>query len=309
MFDNIVGLDIGSGFTKAWNNRTMAMFPSLYSYRQSNDWEQNGRIEGVGEKALEIGQHPDAVVIRPVIDGKIQHSAYIKLLQEALQRLHVPSFEKIVLVTGLPYDTSRKDREDIRNLLRSENEVGEIDVYPQAVGTLFHINAQSGFVINVGHGTSELGAFENLEPLTGMSDNMASDYVLRQVGTEISRRFGFKPTTDTLIELVASRVSEVHAFGKKTVRRDQIEPVLNDALKHLAEKLAYDSKALLSQLPPGLKCSSNIIVSGGGSLMVGLPQMIEKELGCKVIQPSDPIYSNVLGFYKMGLRLHGSKNA
>ena len=305
----VIALDIGSGYTKAYDGSHMAMFASVYAYRQSNDWENKGRIEGVGKEALEIAKHPDAVVIYPVIDGKVQHSAYVNLLREALRRSHVLSFEKIALVTGLPYDTGKKDREAIRELMQAELQTGTVEIYPQAVGTLFQVDAKDGFIINIGHGTSELTAFEKLEPLTGMSESIAADYVLRRVGTDIQRRFGFKPTTDSLIQLVVGRVSEVKAFGKKSVRREQIETVLQEALKHLAEKIGYDAKALLSQLPPGVKCSSTVILSGGGSQLMGLPQMIEKELGCKVIQSPDPIYSNVLGFYKIGLKVHATDPA
>ena len=305
----VIGLDVGSGFTKAYDGAHMAMFPSVYAYRQSNDWENNGRIEGVGKQALEIAQHPDAVVIYPVINGKVQHSAYVNLLREALRRSHVLSFEKIALVTGLPYDMGKRDREAIKELMQAELQRGTVEVYPQAVGTLFQVDAKDGFIINIGHGTAELTAFEKLEALTGMSESIAADYVLRRVATEIQRRFGFKATTENLIELVSGRVSEISAFGKKTVRRDQIETVLRESIQHLAEKIGYDTKALLSQLPPGLKCSSTVILSGGGSMMVGLAKMLEKELGVKLIQPADPIYSNVLGYFKMGLKLHASDPA
>ena len=86
----IIALDIGSGFTKCFDGKRKIIFPSIYSYRQPNLWEENSDIiEGIGESALEISQHPNSVTLYPVIDGIPQHSAYIKLAEEALSRLRI----------------------------------------------------------------------------------------------------------------------------------------------------------------------------------------------------------------------------
>jgi len=47
------------------------------------------------------------------------------------------------------------------------------------------------------------------------------------------------------------------------------------------------------------------MLSGGGSLIEGIRDNIEQRLYYDVIQPSDPIFSNVFGFFKMGKKLYG----
>ena len=304
----VVGLDIGSGYTKAYDGFQMVIFPSIYAYRQPGLWDENGIIEGVGQKALEIAQHPDAIALYPVVDGKPQHSAYAKLMQEACRRLHISFFKDICLVTGLPFDSGKEDRDSLKALLKSHFNLPEISIYPQAVGTLFDLDAKNGVILNIGHGTSEIAAIEQLSLLAGMSDPLASDYILNALSNSIQTRYGFKPNTKTLVDLISGKVRAIDGFSKASVRvrRHDIDDILQSTVKHLVDKISYDARALLARLPPGLACSTEIIVSGGGSMIHGVPELLERELKCHITQPTDPIFSNVLGFYKMGLRLHAN---
>jgi activator of 2-hydroxyglutaryl-CoA dehydratase len=54
-----------------------------------------------------------------------------------------------------------------------------------------------------------------------------------------------------------------------------------------------------------LECTKTIVLSGGGSLIKGIREAIEQQLSSKLLVPSDPMFSNVLGFYKMGRKLYG----
>jgi len=40
-------------------------------------------------------------------------------------------------------------------------------------------------------------------------------------------------------------------------------------------------------------------------LIAGVSEAIKKQLNCKLLIPADPIFSNILGFYKMGRKLCG----
>jgi len=302
----VVALDIGSGFTKCVSCDQRIVFPSVYSYRQAGLWEdRDDTVEAVGEQALVIAQHPNAVTLYPVIDGKPQHEAFIKLAEEAPRRLNIHFFEEICLVTGLPYETGKQDREQIKNQLKDKLRLNHLAVYPQAVGTLFDIDLQSATVINIGHGTTEIAVIEKLNMLGGMSEPLASDYVLTSLSNFIQSKHGFKPTTDSLIALVSGKTDCITAFGKSPVNRKDLDIQLQSTADHLVEKISYNTRYLLAQLPSNLECMKAIVLSGGGSLMGGLHEMVEQQLACTVLTPADPIFSNVQGFYKMGRKLHG----
>ena len=301
----VVALDIGSGYTKCCDGSQRIIFPSIYSHRQPGLWEDGeGIVEAVGEQALAIAQHPNAVTLYPVIDGRPQHQAFIKLAEEALHRLKIHFYEDVCLVTGLPYETGKQDREQIKALLEDKLRLYQLAVYPQAVGTLFDLDLQSATVINIGHGTTEIVVIEKLNVLGGISEPLASDYILSSLSNTIQSKCGFKPTTDTLIALVSGKTDTIAAFGKSPVHRNDLDTQLQSAVDHLVEKIGYNTRYLLSQLPSNLECTKTIVLSGGGSLK-GMHESMERQLACSVVTPSEPIFSNVLGFYKMGRKLYG----
>lgn len=302
----VVGLDIGSGYTKCFDGTHRILFPSLYSYRQAALWEdRDGIVEAVGEQALTIAQHPNAVTLYPVVDGRPQHQAFIKLAEEALRRVKIYFYEDVCLVTGLPYESGRQDREHVNRSLREALSLSEIAVYPQAVGTLFDLDLKSATVINIGHDPSEIAVIENLNMLAGVSKPLASDYILTSLSNNIQAKYGFKPTTESLVALVSAKVDSITAFGKSEVRREEMNGLLKDAVTHLTDKISYDARYLLAHLPVNLECSKMIALSGGGSLIANVREIIEQQLNCRVLVPSDPIFSNVYGFYKMERKLHG----
>jgi rod shape-determining protein MreB len=304
----VVGLDIGSGFVKAYNGDEMTIFPSVYSYRESAPWDPNGHMEGVGSRGVEISRFPDAITISPVVNGKpLDRSAYVKLIREAFRRLHITFSDEICLVTGLPYQSSQADRESLKSLLTEKMRVSRVTVLPQPLGPLYDLGLTNGCVCNIGHSTTEFGTFDRLNLLSGLSERLASDFVLGLLSNRIQSEFGLKLPTQTLIDLISAKVKVIDGFTDQTVhvRGHDISDAFQVACKGLVQKLAYDVRALLTELPPGLECSGTVILSGGGSMIRGIPRLLEKELGHRVIVPNDPIYSTVLGYYKAGLKLYG----
>jgi len=61
----------------------------------------------------------------------------------------------------------------------------------------------------------------------------------------------------------------------------------------------------ISQLPANMACTRNLVLSGGGSLIAGLRDALKEQLKTNLLAPEDPIFSNALGFYKMGQMLYG----
>ena len=302
----IVGLDIGSGYTKCYDGAHRVIFPSVYSYRQANIWEEkDGIVEGIGENALSIAQHPNAVKLYPIIEGKPQHQTFIKLAQEALNRLSINPFEKARLISGVPYETGRVERENIKELFLQNLDVQDATIYPQSTGTLFDLELQSGTIINVGHGTTEILVVEMRNLLTGMSEPLASDYVITGLSNHIQAKYGFKPTLEDVIALMNGNSDYVTAFGKVTVHRADVTRLIAESIRHLAEKVSYDVRYLISQLPANMECTRNLVLSGGGSLIPGLRDALKEQLKTSLLAPEDPIFSNALGFYKMGQMLYG----
>ncbi|MBS7626310.1 cell division FtsA domain-containing protein [Candidatus Bathyarchaeota archaeon] len=107
------------------------------------------------------------------------------------------------------------------------------------------------------------------------------------------------------MSLATGHVKGISAFGGAKVAKRDVEERMKVGVAQLAEKICYDARYLLAQLPANLECSRRIVLSGGGSMIKGMKKAVEENLGVKVLVPSSPIFSNVRGFYKIGLRLYG----
>ncbi|MEM3502094.1 MAG: rod shape-determining protein, partial [Candidatus Bathyarchaeia archaeon] len=279
--------------------------PSIYAYRQPNIWEDGFEtIEGVGEQALEIAKYPNAIKLYPILDGKPQHQAFLKLAREAICRLELDSSNTLYLVSGLLYETAKPERERIKQILRESLSLREIAVYPQCLGTLFDLDLQSATVINIGHGTTEVLIVENLNTLAGFSQPLACDFLLTNLVEYVQAKHGLKLIMENIVSLIVGNIRSISAFGK-SVSINDIKDRLESGIDQLAEKICYDARYLLTQLQANLECSSKIVLSGGGSMIKGMKQAVEEKLGMKVLVPSNPIFSNVQGFYKIRLKLYG----
>jgi actin-like ATPase involved in cell morphogenesis len=299
----IIALDIGSSFTKCVEGEKKIIFPSIYVYRRPTIWEDKNRIiEAVGVRAIAEARHPNSIKLYPIVDGKPLDVAYVKLAKEALHRLGARGSSTCV-VTGVPYETGKEMAEQLKQRFKSELGLEEVVVYAQGLGTLFDVGVESGIIINVGHGTTEILVVERFNMLAGMSEPLASDYVLQTVAEYVQRKYGFKPSIEDTIHLVAGNVKSVSAFGRQEVTPRDIEEPLQESVSELARKICYDAKYLLTQVPGNMECTRRIILSGGGSLIKGVRESIQQGLGMKVVVPKDPIFSNAQGFYKRGERL------
>ncbi len=329
-----IGLDIGTSTVKAIAGQgKRVIFPSVYCKRLiKTTWDErekqteNVMFEGIGQEAIDLAKHNDAIVIRPIIEGTIKHEVAVKLVQEVYRRLDVKNPASVVLVTGLPYDVSVSSINYLEQLLgESLGKPLQMAIYPQSFGTLIECGLESATVINIGHSTTGLLLVEDLTVLGGGTEPKATDYVVEQVRNNIIKDHGLVPSTETTRDLVISKeikigdtvlTNKIDSIydGRTVVTRKEIEPALTNAVDFLCEKIAFDITELHSQLPTmNLGCVKNIIVGGGFSALQNpysgeylVRNALEAKLKRPVTYPEDPLFSEASGYYKMAVELSGT---
>ncbi|MBO3842626.1 MAG: hypothetical protein FGF48_09485 [Candidatus Brockarchaeota archaeon] len=132
--------------------------------------------------------------------------------------------------------------------------MSEIAVFPQSLGTLFDLDLDSGTVINIGHGTTEILIVERLTVLAGASLALACDFLLANLAEYIRANRGFKPIMENVLSLMAGSVKGISAFGKLKMARKDIEQQMKSSVSQLVEKVCYDARYLLAQLSANLEC-------------------------------------------------------
>ena len=73
-----------------------------------------------------------------------------------------------------------------------------------------------------------------------------------------------------------------------TVASDEIEEALKDSIKKIVAMI----KVVLEQTPPELSADiieKGIIITGGGALLKGLPELFQEELKVPVFKAEDPL--------------------
>lgn len=276
---------MGTGFVKCVSDYGSVIFPSLFAYRDMGKWEDSqGRIEAVGKEAREFSKYPDAVIIRPVSEGRpIDERGFEALVSEAISRVcnikqnHKNILDKeydseIGMIVGLPYD-ARKDKTRLRKIITKRIHPKKCGIVPQVLGTLIDMNKKNAIIMSIGQGTTEIVAFDDSDPVFGVSVSQATDFITLGLG-----EFSY---------LQASTFAKYKSEIRKNVAKltDILSNKLIGFMSQLDNKNHYD-----------------IVVSGGGIMIPEMKESLEKKLGRKIEIPQIPIMSNAIGLYRLATK-------
>ena len=261
-----VGLDVGTGFVKVSGNGKRVRFPSLYSCGYVDDGspaDVPGRqavTEVVGFDAARMEDARNSILVRPVRGGVPFHDrGFAALILHAIKSVGITADAESHIAVGIPYG-AREYRRRIEKFVASSSG-GRVTVVPQAYGTLLACGKKYGTVINIGHGTTEILAVTK-SAREGRSVPRAGEFVTGQLD---AKRAGY--------------VNYKRLISENQARTTRLVSMLVD---HIADEI--------SQM-----ISGDVILSGGGSTLPGLRELLEKSLDTKMILPDDPVFSNAIG--------------
>ena len=277
----IIGLDMGTSFVKCVFDDGQFTFPAIYAYTNRQKWDDDKTLlMGVGDEALKVAAYPNSVIIRPIIEGRPVHKKGVEeLVKETKRRMDVMSDSKEkgrinTIVVGLPYDADNY-RETLSDIINSTLNPENCVIVPQVIGTLESIGRKSATVMNIGQGTTEIVAFENMKTISGQSVMHGCDFLTRDLGE--------------------------FAFLDSAVY-NQYKDELTPRIEMLADMLVNRLENFMSALKPMYECSQTVVLSGGGILIPELKAAILKKMNVKVEVPNDPVMSNANGLYKIATR-------
>lgn len=272
-----VGLDIGTGFVKCVSDHGSVLFPSLYVKRTHGDWATRDS-EAVGEGAARMLHTAGAATVRPIVRGRPdpRYQKQVEMLvREAVFRVRVAAGrradaggERIRMAVGLPYEAS-DCRESISRLVRKCVPADRCDVVAQAVGTLVDMDRDTGMVVSIGQGTSEIIVIEDNQVIDGESSRWASEFITRKMG-----KFAHLDT---------------RMLGER-----------KETCKRYAKVLAHNLAAEITDMSSGYGDAYDIVLSGGGLLIPGVRDELNARLKrYRISVPADPVMSNAAGLYRL----------
>ncbi|MEM2863640.1 MAG: rod shape-determining protein [Candidatus Bathyarchaeia archaeon] len=295
-----LGLDVGTGYCKAYTSNGRVMFPSLVLMRERNVWNRIKRrpMILVGEEAEEAINERGRI-IRPISEGRILHEeAYTILVKDALDRLRLKP-EETRAVAGTLSRVTEEELNKLGDLLENSVGLAGVQIYPASLGTLISMGLESGIILDIGEGATNLLAVEDREIVDFSTTIVAVDTVLNAVKARLSTEF----TVDLRMEEVRllaismkDKIKKYTAAGVKDLTADEIKEMVRRESLYFAEEIAEMLRTILKKASTGML--ENIVMTGGGTYFFDEPlRSLLPEISFK--KPPDPSFANAEGLYKI----------
>ncbi len=312
-----VALDLGTANTLIFlqGEGIVLNTPSVVALDQDHNVISFG-----GEARRFLGRNPPGInVVRPLKHGVIEDfdaaALFLQSVVDAARRVKPVFSSRIVLC--VPSQLTQVEK---RSLLEAARGAGFSrislleEVMAAAIGAGVNVaQKEPSMVVDIGGGTTEVAVIAEMAYLFCRSRRIAGDEMDKAIAHFMLERHGLRigPITSERVKWeIGSTAASYETFGStmevagqdveekipsyRIVTGQEIQEALADTVDHVIASVTD----CISALPPGLIESiekSCILLTGGGSLLRGFPDLLEKRTGIKVCQPKSPLTSVVEG--------------
>lgn len=333
---NVVGIDIGFGFTKATNGRESIVFKSIFG--EASDIQYREQILGGtrGEEHLHVELDGNAYFVGELAERQSNTrsftldqdqfvSSFARIMASTALSHLADRSQPVRVVTGLPISYYRRHREDITKIISGKHEVGLIDhagnrsdsvinvthvrTIPQPFGTLFdHMLNDLAEVGDKRFAREKIGIIDvgfRTCDFTIADKTRYSERGSQTTESGIAKAYGVLATrlreaTGVNVELY--RLYDAVSKGHIKIRGKKIElqALVEEAFKKLASSIAGEAERLWAD---DWDIDLMLITGGGGAV---LAPHLQPLLNGEVVatEPSaDNRLSNVKGYWKYGMKL------
>ena len=310
MFIKKIGIDLGTTYTLVHLPKKGIVInePSVVAVSITDK-----KILAVGDEAKEmIGRTPESIIAsRPLKDGVIaDYKATEAMLRYFINKAlgGIKLFRPEVMVAVPAGITSTERRAGIDATIAAGARAAYIIKEPiaAAIGANIPIGTASGhMIIDIGGGTSEIAvislggivAAKSVRIGGNRFDNAISEFIRRKYGLAVGERTAENIKIEIGSALYAEDPDIMDIRGRdmisglpKTVSITSND--VTEALQKDLEGVIQAVKEVLNQTPPELSADvidKGIIMSGGGSLLRNIDQLISRAIGVPVYVADDSL--------------------
>ena len=324
-----IGIDLGTCNTLIYvtGKGIMINEPSVVAVEKGTN-----KVMAVGTDAKRmLFKTPGSIhAIRPMRGGVIADLESTEkmiryFISKALPRYR---FIKPRMVIGIPSSITEVERRAVEECAYKAG-AREVVVIPEslaaAIGADIPINEPAGhMIVDIGGGTTEISVISLGDMVVSNAIRTAGDdfddAIIKYVRSELNLIIGGGAAERLKIEIG-------NAFPDKTIEKVEIKGTdagsglpkrleidseqIREALKVPVFKILEEIKSILGKTPPELAADiveRGIVMTGGGSLLKGLPKLISKETGVSVILAPSPLDCVALGAGKYFENTKGFEN-
>ncbi|MEA3431485.1 MAG: rod shape-determining protein [candidate division WOR-3 bacterium] len=318
---NDIGIDLGTATTLIYikGKGIVLNEPTVVAIEKSTN-----RSIAIGVEAKKmLGRTPDTITaVRPMKDGVIADFEMVEeLLRVLLSKVQARGlFIRPRVVVSVPSGITAVEHRAVRDSIEHAG-AREVYLVPEplaaAIGIGLPINAPSGnMVIDVGGGTTEIAVVALSDIVTNVSVRIAGDEMNDAIIQHLKKKYNLLIGEGTAEDVKVSIGSALPFSNKddemevkgidlvaglpRTVKVNSEE--IRAALHEPLERIIASVRDALEKTPPELASDiveSGIVMTGGGSLLRALPELVSKETGLPVKLAENPVECVVKGTGKI----------
>ena len=319
IFSNDMAIDLGTANTLVYvrGKGVVLSEPSVVAVK--TDLKRGPRIVAVGADAKKmLGRTPDNIkAIRPMKDGVIADFEVTEaMLKHFIFKIHHRRFlVKPRIVVCVPSGITQVEMRAVRDAAKS---AGAREVYlveePIAAAIGAHLpitEPTSSMIVDIGGGTTEVAVIAMSDIVYARSLRVAGDKIDNAVIRFVKQKYSLligERTAEMIKMMIGSACQEREESVIEVKGRDLIAGIpkiialrsseVTDAIAQPVRAILETIKTALEQTPPELAADivdNGIVLTGGGSLLKNLDEVIRRETGLPVIVADDPLSTVVVG--------------
>ncbi len=320
LFTNDIAIDLGTANTLVYikGKGIVLNEPSVVAVDK-----QSRKVHAVGHAAKAmLGKTPDAIqAIRPLKDGVIadfdvtEHMLR-EFIQMAQKRRHFIAPRIIICV---PSGITEVEKRAVRD---SAKHAGAREVFlvaepiAAAIGVGLPVDQPSGnMIIDIGGGTSEIAVIALNGIVCDTSIRVGGDEMDEAIVQYLKKNYNLligDQTAEMIKKEIGSAFKLEHELEMEVKGRDLVAGIpktlrvsseeIRQALQEAVAQIVDALKESLEQTPPELAADivdRGIVMTGGGSLIKGLANLLKDATNLPINTVDDPLYCVVLGTGKI----------
>ena len=267
----------------------------------------------VGNEAKEmIGRTPGNIVaIRPLKDGVIAdfRSTQIMLKYFIDKAIKLSKFRRPRVLIGVPSDITEVERKAVIEAAQMSG-ASQIGIIEEALATAIGAGlpvaeATGSMVIDIGGGTTDIAVISLGGLVISNSKRVGGDdfdasiiqYIRNKYNLSIGER-----TAENIKMTIGCAIKDLHDEEMNIKGRDLLSGLpktiavttedIYNAIENPIQTIVESVKSVLEKTPPELASDvmeRGIVMTGGGALLKGLNNLVEKETGIRCSIADDPL--------------------
>lgn len=315
MFAKDIGIDLGTANTLICMKGKGIVLnePTVVAYNERTD-----EILAVGHEAKQmIGRTSGNIrAMRPLRDGVIaDYGITSEMLRKFIKKVRGNAMGKVRVIICIPWGVTEVERRAVDNAAKS---AGAREVYimeepmAAAIGAGLPVLEPTGsMIVDIGGGTSEVAVISMGGIVTSKSERVAGDALDAAITSFVKKKYNVLIGDRTAEEIKISIGSACPYEGEAPIQVHgrnlidglpamiSVEPVdIREALSDSLYQIVDAIHSTLEKTPPELAADiidNGITLAGGGALLRGLDNLINRETGIPVHIAPDPLNCVVNG--------------